>query len=146
MAWRFDSKGNVYAADQGAGAVFIFNPETKAVEMIRNGHEAHFGLIVGLAIDDNDRLFVTDDKLHHVAVINSKHQEESNFGAEVLVRPGGVAIDTTNRFLYVVDTGNDVVQVFDADTFKPLRHIGTPSRKHLADRAGIVFAAYQHRG
>ena len=46
--------------------------------MIRNGHEAHFSLIVGLAIDDNDRIFVSDDKLHHVAVISPKHQQESN--------------------------------------------------------------------
>jgi DNA-binding beta-propeller fold protein YncE len=133
----FDSKGNVYAADQGAGAIFVFNPETKAVEMIRNAHEAHFGLIVGLAIDDNDRIFVTDDKLHHVAVISPKHQQESTFGAEVLVRPGGIAIDTTNRLLYVVDTGNDVVQVFDADSFKSLRHFGKPSNKHLATESGL---------
>ena len=133
----FDSKGNIYAADQGAGAIFIFNPETKAVEMIRNAHEAHFGLIVGLAIDDNDRIFVSDDKLHHIAVLNAKQQQESSFGAEVLVRPGGIAIDTTNRLLYVVDTGNDVVQVFDADSFKLLRHIGTPSRKHLATEPGL---------
>jgi DNA-binding beta-propeller fold protein YncE len=133
----FDSKGNVYAADQGAGAIFIFNPETKAVEMIRNAHEAHFGLIVGLAIDDNDRIFVSDDKLHHVAVINAKHQQESSFGAEVLVRPGGLAIDTSNRFLYVVDTGNDVVDVFDADSFKLLRKIGTPSQKHMATEPGL---------
>jgi DNA-binding beta-propeller fold protein YncE len=133
----FDSKGNIYAADQGAGAIFVFNPETKAVEMIRNGHEAHFALIVGIAIDDNDRIFVSDDKLHHIAIINAKHQQEGNFGSEVLVRPGGIAIDTTNRLLYVVDTGNDVVQVFDADTFKLLRHIGTPSTRHLATEPGL---------
>ena len=78
MAWRFDSKGNVYAADQGVGAIFIFNPETKAVEIIKNGKDAHFNLIVGLAIDDNDRIFVSDDKLHHVAVISPKHQQETS--------------------------------------------------------------------
>ena len=133
----FDSKGNIYAADQGVAAIFIFNPETKAVEMIRNSHEAHFALIVGLAIDDNDRIFVSDDKLHHVVAISPKHEQETTFGADVLVRPGGIAIDSTNRLLYVVDTGNDVVQVFDADSFKPLRKIGTPSQKHLATEPGL---------
>jgi len=125
-----DSKGNIYAADQGVGAIFIFNPETKGVEMIRNGKEARFGLINGLAMDDNDRLFVTDDKLREVLVFNAKHEEESAFGANVLGNPGGVAIDTENRFLYVVDTGNDVVDVFDADNFKLLRKVGTPGKKH----------------
>src|SRR5579863_7664693 len=125
-----DSKGNIYAADQGVGAIFIFNAETKSVEMIRNGKEAHFGLINGLAFDDNDRLFVTDDKLREVLVFNAKHEEEAAFGADVLGNPGGVAIDTENRLLYVVDTANDVVDVFDADTLKLLRKIGTPGKKH----------------
>ena len=133
----FDSKGNIYAADQGVGAIFIFNLETNAVEMIRNGRDAHFNLIVGLAIDDSDRIFVSDDKLHHIAVISPKHQQDSSFGSDVLVRPGGIAIDATNRLLYVVDTGNDVVDVFDADSFKLLRKIGTPSNKHLATEPGL---------
>jgi len=131
-----DSKGNIYAGDQGVAAIFVFNPETKAVELIGNGRGAHFGLINGLAIDDNDRLFVTDIKLREVLVFNAKHQEEAAFGADVLSNPGGVAIDTENRFLYVVDTGNDVVDVFDADTFKFLRKIGVPGKKHTLTDPG----------
>jgi len=125
-----DSKGNIYAADQAVGAIFIFNPETKDVQMIRNGKEGRFGLINGIAIDDNDRLFVTDDKFREVLVFNAKHQEETAFGADILGNPGGVAIDTENRFLYVVDTANDVVDVFDADSLKLLRKIGVPGKKH----------------
>ena len=131
-----DSKGKIYVADQSVGAIFIFSTENSDVELIRNKHEASFGLIYGLAIDDNDRLFVTDLKLRHVAVINAKHQEEAAFGADVLGRPGGVAIDTENRLLYVVDTENDVVDVFDADSFKLLRHIGTPGKKHALTEPG----------
>ena len=125
-----DSKGNIYAADQAVGAIFIFNPETKDVQMVRNGKEGRFGLINGIAIDDNDRLFVTDDKFREVLVFNAKHQEETAFGADILGNPGGVAIDTENRFLYVVDTANDVVDVFDADSLKLLRKIGVPGKKH----------------
>ena len=135
----FDSKGNIYAADQAVGAIFVFNPEADKkfdVKMIRNGKEAHFGLINGLVIDDTDKLFVSDDKYHKVIVINAKHQEESSFGADVLARPGGMAIDEENRFLYVVDTGSDVVDVFDADSYKLLRKIGTPGKKHLLTDPG----------
>ncbi|HLY18000.1 MAG TPA: 6-bladed beta-propeller [Bryobacteraceae bacterium] len=132
----FDSKGRIYAADQGVGAVFIFDPKTKTVEMIRNGKEAHFGLIMGLAIDDDDRMFVSDAKLHRVLVLSSQHEQLASVGMDVLVNPGGLAIDRENRLLYVVDTGNDTVVVFDADSFKKLRNIGKPSRKHTATDPG----------
>jgi DNA-binding beta-propeller fold protein YncE len=126
-----DSKGLIYAADQAVGAVFIFDSEKKDhVELIGHGRQANFGLVVGLALDDDDRLFVADAQLHHVLEFNPKHQQEAAIGGEVLVRPGGVAIDRENRFLYVADAGNDVVDVFDADSFKLLRQIGKPSRKH----------------
>jgi DNA-binding beta-propeller fold protein YncE len=125
-----DSKGNIYAADQGVGGIFIFNPETNEVQVIGNDHEAHFGMINGLAMDDNDRLFVTDVKLRQVIVINPQHKEETSFGADVLMSPAGIAVDTENRFLYVVDTQNDDVVVFDADSLKLLRKIGTPGKKH----------------
>jgi DNA-binding beta-propeller fold protein YncE len=125
-----DSKGKIYAADQAVGAIFIFDPETKNVELIGNGKQANFAAIVGVALDDNDRLFVSDARLHHVLVFNPKHEQEAAVGTEVLVRPGGIALDRENRFLYVADTGQDVVDVFDADTFKLLRQIGKPSKKH----------------
>jgi len=113
------------------GAVFIFDSEKKDhVELIGNGRQASFDMIVGLALDDDDRLFVSDSKLHHILEFNAKHVQEAAFGAEVLVRPGGLAIDRENRFLYVVDAGNDTVDVFDADSFKLLRQLGKPSRKH----------------
>ncbi len=131
-----DSKGLIYAADQGVDAIFIFNPETKAVEFIANGRQAHLGLITGLAMDDNDRLFVGDVKLHRVDVFNSKHQLEGALGGDVLATPAGVAIDTENRFVYVADTQNDVVDVFDADNFKLLRKIGTPGKKHTLTAPG----------
>jgi sugar lactone lactonase YvrE len=132
-----DSKGLIYAADQGVSAVFIFNPETKAVELIGNGRQAHFGAISGLAIDDNDALFVTDTKLHRVDVFApGTHQLEAAFGGDVLTDPASIAIDTQNRFVYVVDTQNDVVDVFDADSYKLLRKIGTPGKKHTLTAPG----------
>jgi len=131
-----DSKGQIYAADQGVSAVFIFNAETKNVELIGNGKQAHFGAISGLAIDDTDRLFVTDVGLHRVDVFSPTHELLTAFGGEVLSNPSSVAIDNENRFVYVVDTQNDVVDVFDADTFKLLRKIGTPGKKHTLTAPG----------
>ena len=130
-----DSKGLVYVADQRVGAVFIFNTETRDVTLIKNGAGAHFGWINGLAIDDSDRLFVSDGKMHRVLVFSPKHEIEGQI-ADGLVDPVGLAVDNENRFLYVVDEQQDLVFVYGADTLKLLRHIGTPGKKHTLTTAG----------
>src|SRR5208283_2263662 len=136
-----DSKGLVYVADQKVGAIFIFNIKTHETQLIRNGYQAHFGWINGLAIDDDDRLFVSDGKLHRVLIFNAKREVESQI-TEGLQDPVGLAIDAENRFLYVVDTQQDQVLVFDADTLKPLRRIGTGGKGHYLTSPGD-FAAPQ---
>ncbi len=124
-----DAEGQLYVPDQRVGAIFVFNTETREPQLIRNGFEARFALVNGIAIDDDGRLFVTDGKLHHVLVFNEKHQVVDQITAG-LVDPYGVALDTENRRLYVVDTQQDQVFVFDADSFKLLRRLGTAGKKH----------------
>jgi len=135
----FDSKGLVYVADQKVGAIFIYNTENHDTQLIRNGYEAHFGWINGLAMDDDDRLFVADGKLRRVLVFNAKHDVEGTI-SEGMADPNGLAIDTTNRFLYVVDTQQDQVLVYDADTFKLLRRIGTGGKNHFLTTPGDLAA------
>ena len=136
----FDSKGLVYVADQKVGAIFIFNTETHDATLIKNGSDAHFVLINGLAIDDGDRLFVSDGQLHHVLVFNPKHEVEGQI-SEGLVDPVGLAVDNENRLLYVVDEQQDQVIVYDADSLKELRRIGTPGKKHSLTTPGDFGAA-----
>jgi sugar lactone lactonase YvrE len=125
-----DSKGNIYTADHWVGAIFIFNPETKNVELLKHGVHGNFAHIIGLAIDDNDRLFVSDPVLRHVLVFNADHKKAEDIINEGMVGPTGLAIDTKNRLLYVSDVELDQVLVYDADSFKLLRKMGTAGHKH----------------
>jgi DNA-binding beta-propeller fold protein YncE len=134
-----DSKGNIYAADTYVGAVFIFNPETKAVEFIRNGRDARFKALIGLAIDDADRLYVTDSGLSRVFVFDANHKFQATFGSDRLQRPSGIAVDNKNRLLYVTDVLKNNVVVYDQDSFKYVRTIGGPPQK-LGDDAPGTFA------
>ena len=124
-----DSKGRVYVADSKVGAIFIFNTETRDVEMIKNRVDAHFVRIIGLAMDDSDRLFVVDPGLKHVLVFNAQHKAEDVI-TDGLVEPSMAAIDTQNRLLYISDVTLDQVFVFDADTLKLKRKIGTTGHNH----------------
>ena len=125
-----DSKGRIYIGDGKVRAVFIYNPETKGVEMIKNGVQARLHLLTGLAIDDADTLYVADSDLRHVLVFDKDHKVVGSI-SQGLVLPGGIAIDNENRFLYVADTGTDQIMVYDADPpYKLLRSIGTKSGKH----------------
>ncbi len=130
-----DSKNRLYVADQKVGAVFVFNTETRDTELIRNGFEAHFAMINAIAVDDDDRVFVSDGKLGKVLVFDANHKIAGQIN-EGLVDPLGLAIDTERRLLYVVDTKQDVVFVYDADNLKPLRKIGTPGKKHTLTGPG----------
>ena len=131
-----DSKGRLYVADSKVRAVFIFDTKTEAVELIKNGVHARFGWITGLTIDDTDRLFVADSKMRRVLVFDPDHRLEGSI-SEGMVSPGGMAIDTENRFLYVPDAELDQVLVYDADPpYQLLRKIGTSGKDHTLTTPG----------
>jgi DNA-binding beta-propeller fold protein YncE len=131
-----DSKGMLYVVDTKVGAVFVFNPESKDTQLIKHGVDAKFGRIFGLAIDDADRLFVSDGFYNHVLVFGANHKLEAQFGEGIMNDPAGLAVDTDNRFLYVANTGSDEVLVYDADTFKLLRKIGKSGEGHTLTSPG----------
>lgn len=131
-----DSKGLVYIADSKVRAIFIVNTETGEYKMIKNGSDAHFQWLTGLAIDESDRLFASDSGLHHVLIFDPNHKVESLI-TEGLYDPGGLAIDNENRLLYVSDAEQDLVLVYDADPpYKLLRRIGKPGTKHTSTEPG----------
>jgi sugar lactone lactonase YvrE len=131
-----DSKGLVYIADSKVRAIFLLNAETGEYQMIKNGSEARFQWLTGLAIDDADRLFAADSGMRRVLIFGSNHKPEGSI-SEGLVDPGGIAIDNENRFLYVADAEQDQVLVYDADPpYKLLRRIGTPGKNHTLATPG----------
>jgi sugar lactone lactonase YvrE len=125
-----DSKNRLYVADRKVSAIFRVNTETGEFDMIKNGVHARFGAVIGLAIDDADRIFVSDSVARRVMVFSQEFKPEASI-SEGLANPGGIAIDNENRFLYVADSDNDQVMVYDADSpYKLLRRIGTAGKKH----------------
>ena len=124
-----DSHGRLFVADSYVSAIFIFDFEAKKTQLLKNGVDAKFGTMIGLTVDDADRVFVVDSLWHRVAVFGKDLKLETYFGEKDLDHPGGIAIDEANRILYVADTGKEQIAAFDADDFHFLRALGTPPKK-----------------
>jgi sugar lactone lactonase YvrE len=67
--------------------------------------------------------------MHRVLVLDKKNAVVDQI-KDGLVDPVGIAIDSENRQLYVVDTQQDQVIVYDADSLKEKRRIGTGGKHH----------------
>ena len=131
-----DSKNLVYIADSKVRAIFVVNVDTGEYSLIKNGSDAKFEWLIGLAIDDGDRLFAADSGLRHVLVFDKNHKFEGAI-SEGLYAPGGLAIDNENRLLYVTDAEQDLVLVYDADPpFKLIRKLGKPGTEHTSTLPG----------
>lgn len=130
-----DSKGQLYVVDTKVGAIFVFNTETRKAELIKNKVNAHFQRIIGIAMDDGDRFFVSDAALRHVLVFDSSYKA-TDVITDGLMEPGNLALDKENRLLYVSDIALDQVLVYDADSLKLLRKLGTAGKNHALTTPG----------
>ena len=85
--------------------------------------------IIGLTMDDNDRLFVPipDCATYWSSTPSTKPKTLS---ATAWLSPAMLAIDTQNRLLYVSDITLDQILVYDADSLKLKRKMGTTGKNH----------------
>lgn len=114
--------GTLFVADPGVGGVHRFNVQDGEYQLIRQKGNTLLSTPVGLAVD-NDRVYVTDSSLG-VFVIEA--------GADEVVpvkldpppkRATGVAYNTKTKSLYIVDTVEHSVKVYD-DQGKLINTIG----------------------
>lgn len=122
-----DAKGRVFVSDARAQRVYAYNKEGKQV-MALGGPKDEPGNPSGLAIDAaTNRLYVANAKLHKIKVYEADNgkflfdigsrgsdQGQLNFPTNLSIRDGK---------LYVTDTGNFRIQLFDLDG-KYLKHFG----------------------
>lgn len=151
-----DRDGNLYVADTTAKAIFIYDRDGKFLRRI--GDPKWFERLVNVTVDPKgDRLYLVDiggvaSQQHRVRVVDTKtaaplfdfgkrgkEPGEFNFPRDIAV--------TKNGLIYVVDSGNFRVQVFERDG-KYLRSFGSLGRQFgqfarpkeiAADAAGNVY-------
>jgi DNA-binding beta-propeller fold protein YncE len=161
-----DAKGKVFVSDARGQRVYAYDQNGKQVMAL--GQKDEFGNPTGLAIDrGTNRLYVANSKLHKIRVYDT---ESGKFLFDI----GGRGSDDgrlnfpTNLFiknskLYVSDTGNFRVQVFDIEgqflktfgkvgdrfgEFSRPRGVGVDSEGHIyvADSAFDNFQIFSDDG
>lgn len=132
-----DSAGNVYVADAQLSIVFVFDQQKKKLRFLGTGTLSG---PVGLAIDNKRGIvFVADSKQDKVYGIN---KESGKVMMELgklkeMSNPSGMVYDEERERLYISDTQNHIIRVFDKDG-KPLFTIG----KRGAEDGEFNFPSY----
>lgn len=122
----------LYVVDRAWNLVFVFDRQRGGVRMI--GDDERYPLLwpVGVALDAEENVYITDTGTRSVRVYDRDGHFLRGIGKEALARPTGIAIDAARHRLYVVDTGqND----------SPEAH-----RVAVFDLAGDFLRAIGHRG
>jgi streptogramin lyase len=145
----FDSAGNIYVSD-GAGNVWtgssgnhriqIFDStgnylNTIGVTGVPGSDNSHFDGPCHIAMDDSDRLYVADTHNHRIQIFDVTDPMSPSYVATIgvsgeagsdndhLSSPAGVTTDA--GYIYVADTWNHRVQVFNRNTRAYVATIGT---------------------
>jgi DNA-binding beta-propeller fold protein YncE len=111
----------LYVADRAWNLVFAFDFAAGTLRTIGDQERYPLALPVGVALDGDENVYVTDTGTRSVRVYDRAGEFVKSIGKDVLDRPTGIAIDAERQRLYVVDTGqNDSseahrVKVFDLE-------------------------------
>jgi DNA-binding beta-propeller fold protein YncE len=104
----------MYVADPGAKVVHRFDVRNRSHDMLRLEKDTFFSSPVSLAVDRNNRVYVADSALNRIFVIDKQATHAVPFDTSVgLDQPTGLAFDSTQQRLYVVNTRKHQVLAFD---------------------------------
>lgn len=110
-----DGVGRVYVADSGRQAVFVFD-ERLGEFFIWNETSLNIPFLspVGIAYA-GDSVWVTDSELALIYRLDPEGDLIDTLGQGIVGRPTGIAYDALGERVFVSDTGNNDIKVFDVD-------------------------------
>lgn len=110
-----DETGRIYVTDVGRQAVFVFDDAAGRLHIWdRADSGTAFASPVGISSGPNNEILVADSQLKRVIRLDREGNPLGNIGQNVLGRPTGLARDPATGHLYVSDTANHDIKVFDA--------------------------------
>lgn len=136
-----DSKGNVYVSDQNNLRLQALDKDGKVLWAEGKppkdiwAKTRRFGLPAGLAIDEDDNLYLVDAFHYSIVVLNKKGKQLDELGGTAgnkkgqLYQPAGIAY-AGNRIFVVADKYNNRVQILRIPPYRELTLIQEISRSY----------------
>jgi len=114
MAVLVTKKSLIYIADPGSRAVHRFDINQGQYDVIQIKGNKPFISPVGLAIGIDNEIYVADSSLGHIYVIRPDADVAEQIKLKVPVKqPTGIAVDKSGKQLFIVDTANHHIKVYD---------------------------------
>ncbi|MFQ5442312.1 MAG: 6-bladed beta-propeller [Thermodesulfobacteriota bacterium] len=120
-----DGQGKIYVTDTAYADVFIYDPVNEKSTSIGTMGSHLLSKPIGVATDSTGRIFVADTRVDKVVVVSPEGRFITYMAPDKpFEQPSGIAIDEPHNRIYVVDTHQHNVRVFDFKTLKYIKTIG----------------------
>lgn len=124
-----DKNGIVYVVDVGNAGVMVFDKKSKYSNQnlplwIKADKETFFKSPIDIELGKEDELLVTDSELGRVFRLSREGEPLGHFGSKELNRPTGIARDTRRGLIFVADTHDHDIKVYDEKNYDYIASIG----------------------
>ena len=109
-----DAEGRTYVTDVSRGAIYVFDKPVGALHVWEMADQnTRFVTPVAISPGADRDLYVSDAELGYVVHLNAEWAPLGIFGRGVLNRPTGLAYDAKAAKIFVSDTAEHDIKVFD---------------------------------
>jgi DNA-binding beta-propeller fold protein YncE len=111
-----DKNGRILVTDVSRQAIFVFDPNNGSLTVWdRAMADLGFKTPVGIALGKDNTILVADADLGRVLQLDDKGNPIRDFGSDILTRPTGLARDPISGHIFVADTKEHDIKIFDDD-------------------------------
>jgi len=111
--------GKIYVCDTQAGNVSIADLKTRRMRYIKPVGQAALKLPVGVAVDNDGTIYVTDTGREQVLVFDQQGNLLHTLGQKGEMKPAGIALHENK--IFVTDAKNSSVRIYDKTTRQLIR-------------------------
>ncbi len=112
-----DSRHRIFVTDLNQGSVFVLDRDQHSSSYLGAGGDVKLQTPMGITVDAKDRIWVADGKAGKIYAFDPQLRMRAALGQKgEIVNPVGLATDLTRNRLYVADSMQHCILVYDTET------------------------------